>query len=487
MTLIFSGNDFKYHLEAVCKLFFPVEGFDCVFLESGEQPQNVSGDYAFICRIQGVKSTLLSTFVSVSGKHKTLSERVEINTEDEGFILGKLLFRCLVSLTGITPEWGVLTGVRPIKLIHKLRSEGNTDAEIEAILLKKYLVSEEKIKLGLQTANNQATVESGMPKKSFSLYVSIPFCPTRCSYCSFISQTVSSFKKLMPQYVELLCQEIRQTAELISGKGLNLDTVYFGGGTPTSISAEDLAKIMQTVEEAFDTSNLREYTVEAGRPDTVTKEKLVAIKENGGKRVSINPQTMQNSVLEAIGRRHTAEQFSESYSLAKEVGFDVINTDLIAGLPTDTLQGFSETLDKAIALSPENITVHVLSIKRSADLMQNYDTKQENEAEEMVKLSVKRLFESGYEPYYLYRQKNQLGNQENTGWCKKGTACIYNINIMEETQSIVAVGAGATSKLVFPNGKLERFFNPKYPLDYIKNYETVIQRKHQLAELIDNI
>lgn len=487
MTLIFSGNDFKYELEAVCKLFFPVESFECVFLEEGAKPQNISGDFAFICRIQGVKSTLLSVFVSVSGKHKTLSEKIAVDEGEQDFKLGRLLYKCLCSLTGIVPEWGVLTGVRPIKLIHKLRTAGNSDSEIESILTEKYLVSPEKIRLGLQTANNQATVASGMPEKSFSLYVSIPFCPTRCSYCSFISQTVSSFKKLMPQYVELLCEEIKHTAKSINGKGLSLDTIYFGGGTPTSITAEDLDKIMKTIEGCFDTSHLREYTVEAGRPDTVTREKLEVIRQNGGKRVSINPQTMHNSVLEAIGRKHTVEQFLQSYDLAKEVGFEVINADLIAGLPTDTLEGFSETLDKVIALSPENVTVHALSIKRAADLMHEYDTKQENEAEEMVKLSIKKLSEQGYEPYYLYRQKNQLGNQENTGWCKKGTACIYNINIMEETQSIIAVGAGGTSKLVFPNGKLERFFNPKYPLDYIKNYETVISRKNQLAELIDNI
>lgn len=490
MTLIFSGNDFKYELEAVCKLFFPVESFDFIFLDQNpEADQKPEGDYCFIARIKGVKSSMLSVFASYNGKGTMEKDRIandvpEYDRECE-FIMGRLLFKCLVKLTGKYPEWGILTGVRPIKLINKLRAKGYDYQGLKSYLKSEYLMTDEKIDIGYKTALNQDEIVSGMPKKSFSLYVSIPFCPTRCAYCSFVSQTVSAFKKLMPEYVEKLCREIEYTAELVKDSDFTLDTVYFGGGTPTSLEACDLDRIMKTIAACFDTSHLREYTVEAGRPDTVTLEKLKKIKENGGDRVSVNPQTIHDSVLEAIGRKHTAKQFFDSYSLAKDVGFKAINVDLIAGLPTDTFEGFKETLDKMIELDPENITVHALSIKRASDLMQDRRETDDTAAERMIKYANSRLFESGYEPYYLYRQKNQLGNQENIGWTKPGLGGIYNINIMEEVQTIIAVGAGATTKIV--DGGFERFFNPKYPLEYIKHFDTVLQRKEEAARLLNNL
>lgn len=485
MTLIFSGNSFKYELEAVCKLFFPVESFEFIFLDDGaeEQPKP-QGDYCFICRIKGVKSSMLSVFSKVDGKGSCENERIPNDVDNYDyeceFALGRLMYKSLSKATGIVPEWGILTGVRPVKLINKLRAEGSNYDDISDYLKTKYLVSDQKIKIGCETAENQDRVISCMPEKSYSLYVSIPFCPTRCSYCSFISQTVKSFKKLMPEYVEKLCEEIKLTAVLLKDKGLTLDTVYFGGGTPTSLEAGDLERIMKTVSESFDLSSIREYTVEAGRPDTITKEKLEVIKRNGGDRVSINPQTVHQSVLDAIGRRHTVEQFFDSYHLAKSIGYKALNVDLIAGLPGDSLDGFKESVESMIALHPENITVHALSIKRSSDLMNSYDFSDTDSAEEMIRYATKRLFEEGYSPYYLYRQKNQIGNQENIGWAKLGNEGIYNINIMEEVQTIIAVGAGATTKIV--NANLDRFFNPKYPLDYIKNFETVISRKKEAAE-----
>lgn len=490
MTLIFSGNDFKYELEAVCKLFLPVESFSFIFLDRNpDANQKPEGDYCFITRIKGVKSSMLSVFASYSGKGAIEKERLDNGVSEYErkceFILGRLLFKSLSKLTGKYPEWGILTGVRPIKLINKLRANGYDYQQLNDYLKTEYLMTDEKIDIGYKTALNQDAIVSKMPKKSFSLYVSIPFCPTRCAYCSFVSQTVSAFKKLIPEYVEKLCREIEYTSELVKGTGFVLDTVYFGGGTPTSLEAKDLDRIMKTVTACFDTSNLREYTVEAGRPDTVTIDKLKCIKNNGGDRVSVNPQTIHDSVLEAIGRKHTAEQFYNSYLLAKDIGFKAINVDLIAGLPTDTYEGFIESLDKMIELDPENITIHALSIKRASDLMQDRQVTDDLATERMIKYANSRLFESGYEPYYLYRQKNQLGNQENIGWTKRGLGGIYNINIMEEVQTIIAVGAGATTKII--DGGFERFYNPKYPLEYIKNFETVLKRKEEAARLLCNL
>lgn len=486
MTLIFSGNNFKYQLEATCKLFLPVEGFDFIFLDEASQNwEKPEGDYCFICRITGTKTSMLSVYVRMGSSSAMEKDRLSNETEDYDdrceFILARLLFKCMVKLTGKSPEWGVLTGVRPVKLINKLRASGLSYSEISDRLSGEYLLTDEKIRLGYETALNQDSVISSMPKKSYSLYVSIPFCPTRCSYCSFISQTVSGFKKLMPEYVRLLCEEIKYTAQKLRGTGYTLDTVYFGGGTPTSIEASELEKIMKTISSEFDLSSLREYTVEAGRPDTVTKEKLTVIKDNGADRISVNPQTIHDSVLEAIGRRHTSSQFFSSYDLAKSFGFKAVNVDLIAGLPTDTNAGFNESLESVIALQPENITVHALSIKRASDLMHSYVNSESVNVHDMISYANRRLFETGYQPYYLYRQKNQLDNQENVGWTKPGgLSGVYNINIMEEVQTIIAVGAGGTTKIV--DGGLERYFNPKYPLEYIKHFDTVLHRKDEACK-----
>lgn len=490
MTLIFKGNDCKYETEAVCKLFFPVESFDFIF--DGDDDSCVLGDRCVISREKGEKTTALSVTSFIGDKKSFVSETVENDVDDYDndceFRLGRLLYRSLCEVTDVKPKWGILTGVRPVKLVNKLIKSGLSDEMINKKLKEEYLISDEKISIGLSTAKNQEEIMSRVTNRSFSLYVSIPFCPTRCAYCSFVSQTVSSFKKLMPEYVKKLCEEIKYTASLIKGKGFTLDTVYFGGGTPTSIEACDLKMIMLTIAESFDLSDIREYTVEAGRPDTITYEKLAAIKEMGASRVSINPQTMHDSVLKAIGRNHTVSEFLESYELASKIGFDCKNIDLIAGLPTDTLEGFKETVESVIALQAENVTIHALSIKRAADLMQQKrDEINSKTAEAMIDYATTRLSEEGYLPYYLYRQKNQVGNQENIGWTKKGKASVYNITIMEEVQTIIAVGAGGSTKIVdLENHRLERFFNPKYPLEYLKHFDdTVIPRKEAAARLLE--
>ncbi len=477
MTILFKGNNFKYEIEAVIKLFFPGLCFD--FLYDVEIP--AEGDvFAAVCENGGLY---------VLARVGTLTaERSGDDTDDEKareFLLCTMLFECLEQITGITPPWGTLTGIRPVKRVNKLLDEGASKEECFKLLKEKYHVSDEKCELAYLTAVTQKPFFE-LPQRSFSLYVSIPFCPTRCSYCSFVSHSLESAKLLIPQYIDKLCDEIKLTAQIADELGLKLDTIYFGGGTPTSLESDQLARIMSAVAESFNISRVREYTVEAGRPDTVTKEKLIAIKENGAGRISVNPQTLNDDVLKAIGRKHTVKQFYDAFALAREVGFKCVNTDVIAGLPGDTAESFKNTINGLIALNPENITVHTLCLKRSSALF--WDEKQleevkKNPSAEMVAYSAKHLIESGYAPYYLYRQKNTIGNQENAGYSKAGFESLYNIYIMEEMQTILAVGAGGSTKLAdYSTGKIERICNYKYPYEYINRFDKMTEKKKGIAE-----
>lgn len=476
MKLCFSGNDYKYELEGVMKLFIPATLFDIVY--GDEIPKD--GDFAFVRVRQLGHHALLYVLCSYNGRraHKVCTAQKQ---DDYELCLSRLLFKAMSSLTGNTPKWGVITGIRPVKQVNRYLSRNMNESEIFDSMSRDYLCSREKCDIALKTAYAQKAVLDGLKDNSFSLYVSIPFCPTRCSYCSFVSQSVEQCLRQIPEYLDNLCREIEYTAKLVSRLGLVLDTVYFGGGTPTTLEADQLERLMKTIANSFDLSQLREYTVEAGRPDTITKQKLEALKRNGCTRVSINPQTLSDSVLEKIGRKHTTEQFFKAFELAREVGFDSINTDIIAGLPSDTPESFAYTVDKLIQLGAENITVHTLSIKRAARL--NRDREEgllENPADKMVGYATKRLLESGYVPYYLYRQKNMLENLENIGWSKPGKESLYNVYIMEEVQTILAVGAGGSTKLVdTKNKRLERVFNYKFPLEYNRHFELMLEKKKE--------
>lgn len=482
MTLIFSGNDFKYELEGVMKLFIPAKLFAHEFTDSYVK---VNGDFAFFRRSKGKKHTLLYVYVKSGEKTCRKAKRICNNLseyEDEcELVLSRLLFAVMSDLTGKQAKWGIITGIRPVKRVNKMFSLGMTKDKIYDIMRNKYLCDDEKIDIAYKTAKTQSAILSDLDSKSFSLYVSIPFCPTRCSYCSFVSQSIESCLNLIPEYVDKLCKEIEYTADIVKRLGLILETVYFGGGTPTTLEAEMIEKIMKTISDSFDLSNLKEYTVEAGRADTITREKLEVLKKNGCNRISINPQTLNDSVLEQIGRRHTSEQFFNSYKLAESFEFESINTDIIAGLPTDTFDSFKDTIDKLIDLEPENITVHTLSIKRAARLNQEEnDSVFNNPASQMVEYATKRLLENGYMPYYLYRQKNMLDNLENIGWCKPNKESLYNIYIMEEVQTIIAVGAGGSTKLVdLKKDRLERVFNYKFPLEYNKHFDLMLKKKDE--------
>ncbi len=483
MILIFKGQQFKYEIEAVVKLFFPVVHFD--FIYDGEL-SDADGDFCFSCRKQNGGITELSVECRVGDRMEADSGFLE-GTADDGqceLKLCALIFGCLSKMTGKTPAWGILTGVRPVKRINAMLAQGCSESEIYEILKRDLLCSDGKIRLACETAATQKEIIKHTGRENFSLYVSIPFCPSRCAYCSFVSQEVERSLGLIPTYVSKLCREIERTGEIAAELGLKLQSVYFGGGTPTAIDAVYLKTLMQAVERSFDCSSVKEYTVEAGRADTITEEKLQVIKEMGADRISINPQTLNDSVLKAIGRKHTAEEFFEKYRIAKKVGFRCINTDIIAGLPTDTPESFAATIDGIMGLSPENITVHTLSVKRTS----NINSKDgegikaaEGHAAGMTELSSVKLREKGYRPYYLYRQKNMVDNLENVGWSLPGYESLYNVVIMEEIQTILAVGAGASTKLVdSENGRLERIYNRKLPLEYIRNFDSELEKKKDI-------
>ena len=367
-----------------------------------------------------------------------------------------------------------------------LASNGENELQTVRLLYRiLYFVSEEKTALALQTeAHEQRIIEQSHPD-SFSLYVGIPFCPSRCSYCSFVMASVERAQKLIAPYVDLLCEELRVTAQIANDCGLRLESVYFGGGTPTTLSAEQLDRVLGTVNRCFDLSRCHEFTVEAGRPDTVTAEKLFALKENNVDRISINPQTLSDSVLCAIGRKHTAEQFLEAFALARRCGFENINTDLIAGLPTDTPESFCRSLDTVLGLNAESITVHTLCMKRAANLTTEGKTLNREEAlaaRQMVAYARERLTANGYIPYYLYRQTRMVGNLENVGWSKPGCESYYNVYVMDETHTILACGCGGVSKLRDQSSDyLERIFNFKYPYEYIDRFDEMLNRKAQIS------
>ena len=348
----------------------------------------------------------------------------------------------------------------------------------------KYYISERKSKLAYNTAINQLPILRSLTSKKVGIYVSIPFCNTRCSYCSFVSHSIESAKKLIPDYIYYLCKEIETVSELVKKYNLTIDTIYFGGGTPTSLEDFQLRTIMEKVQNCFDLSQIREYCVEAGRPDTITKSKLEVIKRLGADRISVNPQTFNDSVLETIGRKHTSKQTIDAFNLAREIGFENINMDLIAGLPTDTLESFKHTLDVVNMLNPDAVTIHTLTLKRSSTLFENQVGRDNvnNPVSAMVDYSVENLTQNGYLPYYMYRQKNTAENLENVGYARKGKESLYNVYIMDEVQTILGVGAGASTKLVDGEHDINRVHNYKFPYEYIGRFEDLMTKRNSIEE-----
>lgn len=480
MPVILIGNSFKYEIESTLKIFFPTEKF-----QFSDSIDNAIGDNFVIA---GAGQGRIFTDIKINGQlfhnEKNIPNNDTKYTEHE---LCRLIYHILKNALKITPAWGIMTGIRPVKKVTELIEQGKNFSEIEKILIDKYELSPEKFKLAYDTAINQLPIIRKINRKAVSLYISIPFCPSRCSYCSFVSHSIESAKKLIPDYIECLCRELEIISNIIKETNTPIDTVYFGGGTPTAIPADDIRTIMECVRNNFDLDKIREYSFEAGRPDTITEEKLNVIKEYGANRISINPQTLNDDVLKVIGRRHSGEDALKAFELARKIGFNNINTDLIAGLPTETVESFCNTLDKIVDLSPESITVHTLTLKRAANLFMQGNENITNPASEMVDYSIKKLMDNNYYPYYMYRQKNTVDNLENVGYSKKGFESYYNIYIMDETQTIIGAGCAASTKLVYPDNKITRIHNYKFPYEYIGNFEQLMTKKKEIIECLKKI
>lgn len=470
MNLYVKNHNFHFELENLTRLFFPNEKITVIRDFSEPQPPYIYTEV----------SDEITISVNIGSFNKSETAVKKLTDDDNELVSAQLLYKLLCDFTGLTQPWGILTGVRPVKLLRRLAEESSEEQAVKKFE-KDFFVSNEKIALSRETEHNERKILELSKPESFSLYVGIPFCPSRCSYCSFVMASIERAEKLIEPYTKLLCEEIKRTAEIANKLGLRLETVYFGGGTPTTLSAEQLDTVLKTVNKSFDMSTCREFTVEAGRPDTIDIAKLFALKENKVDRISINPQTVNDEVLKTIGRKHTAQQFFDAFELARKCGFDNINTDLIAGLPTDTSESFKNSLDSIVRLNAECITVHTLCMKRASRLTTEgvtLDLQQARDAREMLAYTQNILGQNEYIPYYMYRQSRMVGNLENVGWSKKGFESLYNVYVMDETHTILACGSGGVTKLKRNNPDyLERIFNFKYPYEYIDRFDELIQRK----------
>lgn len=475
MNLYVKNHNFHFELENLTRLFFPNEKITVIRDFSEPQPPYIYTEV----------SDKITISVNIGSFNKSETAVKKLADDDNELVSAQLLYKLLCDFTGLTQPWGILTGVRPVKLLRRLAEESNEEQAVKKFE-KDYFVSNEKIALSRETEHNERKILELSKPESFSLYVGIPFCPSRCSYCSFVMASIERAEKLIEPYTKLLCEEIKRTAEIANKLGLRLETVYFGGGTPTTLSAEQLDTVLRTVNKSFDMSTCREFTVEAGRPDTIDIAKLFALKENKVDRISINPQTVNDEVLKTIGRKHTAQQFFDAFELARKCGFDNINTDLIAGLPTDTPESFKNSLDSIVRLNAECITVHTLCMKRASRLTTEgvtLDLQQARDAREMLAYTQNILGQNEYIPYYMYRQSRMVGNLENVGWSKKGFESLYNVYVMDETHTILACGSGGVTKLKRNNPDyLERIFNFKYPYEYIDRFDELIQRKSGIMQ-----
>lgn len=475
MNLYVKNHNFHFELENLTRLFFPNEKITVIRDFSEPQPPYIYTEV----------SDKITISVNIGSFNKSETAVKKLTDDDNELVSAQLLYKLLCDFTGLTQPWGILTGVRPVKLLRRLAEESSEEQAVKKFE-KDFFVSNEKIALSRETEHNERKILELSKPESFSLYVGIPFCPSRCSYCSFVMASIERAEKLIEPYTKLLCEEIKRTAEIANKLGLRLETVYFGGGTPTTLSAEQLDTVLRTVNKSFDMSTCREFTVEAGRPDTIDIAKLFALKENKVDRISINPQTVNDEVLKTIGRKHTAQQFFDAFELARKCGFDNINTDLIAGLPTDTPESFKNSLDSIVRLNAECITVHTLCMKRASRLTTEgvtLDLQQARDAREMLAYTQNILGQNEYIPYYMYRQSRMVGNLENVGWSKKGFESLYNVYVMDETHTILACGSGGVTKLKRNNPDyLERIFNFKYPYEYIYRFDELIQRKSGIMQ-----
>ncbi len=483
MKLLLIGHEDRYAVEQLQLALFP----DHV-MEPVSEP--FAGDGAVSALYRGRHWLTAVTTITLNGQRSRAVRRLSAARESVRLrrrLLQQSYYEAALPLLPKVPAWGALSGVRPTKLTTKHLLEGGTEKSAVDMMERTYFVSPGRARLATDCSRATVRAASLLEKQDVSLYVGIPFCPTRCSYCSFVSRTVGKKADLLQPYLEALKKEMQLTGQLMQRYGKTVRTVYIGGGTPTTLSDAQMADLLSSIRKSFDLSRCIEFTVEGGRPDTLSEEKLRIIHDHGVDRMSINPQTMIDSVLAACGRPHTAADVVRAYKQAKNTGFEAINMDLIAGLPTDSYAGFCHSLDAVAALSPANITVHTLALKKGADLFERRDGLSSTETvEKMVAYAEEKLRALGYKPYYLYRQKYMSGSFENVGWSRGDTDCLYNIYMMEEVHTIISLGGGGMNKVNFPDGSLQRFHNPKFPEQYIEQLDSVLRQKEELFSLMDN-
>ena len=498
MKLIIDGQVNVYYVQTLCMIFFPGEKF------SEDQPITPQTPVLSL----HVKSDEVGYDVNAELK---LGERFAQSQKSYPFredvdkdkllklALGDVILSVCGEVCGYRPSWGMLTGVRPSKVATDMLKKGISKTRVKKILSSEYFVIPKKAALATDVALNEARIIGIPGKKDCSVYISIPFCPTRCAYCSFVSYTSKRLLSLIPEYLAKLCDEVKQTFTCINRMGLHVKTVYIGGGTPTILSADQLRMLLSVIAQSTDVNALEEYTLESGRPDTITAEKFNVAKEYGVTRVSVNPQILCDEVLQGIGRGHDSDAFFHAFEIARNADFKVINTDLIAGLPGDKFSTFAASFDQILSLKPENITVHTFCVKKSAEILQKdskvYDIRG-GDTGKCVDYSQIKAMHEGYRPYYMYRQKNTVGNFENVGMSTEGNEGLYNIYMMEEVHSIFAAGAGAVTKAVdyvpVDGSKpfIKRFFNEKYPYEYLRNENSneklkEIEQFYQERHLLD--
>ena len=485
MRLSLVGHDYKYAAEQMMLTLFPTER-----PLYGEEvgPSSLSAQISL--SHGGRYSTAVTKFYYGGNCYRGVARAQSPDREDSLLrdrtmqkIIKLSFYRAVHTATGKRPHWGALTGIRPGKLASSLIEAGHSPARVQNILESQYYVSPQRAALCMDTAKAALTAKAGLhPARDVCLYVGIPFCPTRCAYCSFVSNAVERSMHLVEPFLSALYREIEATAEVVRGLGLRVRALYIGGGTPTTLSAEQLGRLTGELRRQFNLSHLTEYTVEAGRPDTVDFEKLTILRQAGVNRISINPQSMAHHVLEAMGRNHSPEDILRAMEEVRRVDFPSVNMDIIAGLPADCPDGFFKTLDQVLQFQAENITVHTLSLKKGSKIMTESPALPTEEAVgEMLDGAMPALRRGGYVPYYLYRQKFIAGGFENVGWCKPGRESLYNIAIMEELVSILSLGGGGSTKLAAPKtGRIQRIFNAKYPYEYLKGIDTILQSKGEI-------
>lgn len=483
------GHDFRYEVQELIKIFFFKE--DIIFIEDVEE---YPGSGIFIQNILE-QNEKINSITKVYKDNKLIFEYTEENLQNveigQGDFKKKLrigtkksLYNALINISDTKAPWGILTGIRPVKIAHTLLDEGLYEGKIQEILLNEYKISFEKAQLILDICKSQRKYLYPLDENIFSLYISIPFCPTRCLYCSFPSCSINRYSEYVDEYTNKLIYEIDNIKELMKDKLIS--TIYIGGGTPTAIPIDNLEKIILNVYKNFGRENIDEITVEAGRPDTINKEVLNMLNRNKVDRISINPQTMNDNTLRLIGRKHNSLDIIKSYYMAREIGFDIINMDLIVGLPSEGLNEINNTLEEIKKLRPENLTVHTLAVKRGSkfrETMDKYSVEDQSIIGKMLKETKKYANEMNLKPYYLYRQKQILGNFENIGYSLEGKECIYNIRMMEEKETIMAAGMGAVSKIFFPmENRIERVPNVKSLEEYLNRVDEMVERKHEVLK-----